>query len=204
MDKDNNITKKMPKNRLQRICFFLVCFFMLLFHTSAYAHRVTIFAWVEGDTVYTQSKFSGGKKIKDGMVYAYNPDGTIIAKGITDENGMYTFHPPQLSAINIVLKTSMGHMATWNLHESENVSAEKKTSDETHSITIDTHDNSEIAKMIDDALDKKLAPIISMLANLNNANEPDITDIIGGLGYIFGLIGVALYVANKKKSHKNN
>jgi hypothetical protein len=54
--------------------------------------------------------------------------------------------------------------------------------------------------MIDDALYKKHTRILSMLATLNRAKESRIADIIGGTGYIFGLIDVALYVANKKGS----
>jgi hypothetical protein len=41
---------------------FLIITGLLVLTTSAHAHRVSVFAWVEGDTVFVQSKFSGGRK----------------------------------------------------------------------------------------------------------------------------------------------
>ncbi len=53
-----------------------------------------------------------------------------------------------------------------------------------------------IDKVIEKALDKKLAPVMRMLAEMH---EPKIrlTDVLGGLGYIFGLVGVAAYFKRK-------
>lgn len=40
----------------------ILCLFILAVPLSkAYAHRVTVFAWVEGNRIHTESKFSGGK-----------------------------------------------------------------------------------------------------------------------------------------------
>ena len=53
-----------------------------------------------------------------------------------------------------------------------------------------------IDKALERALDKKLAPIMRTLAEMQ---EPKIrlTDVLGGLGYIFGLAGVAAYFKRK-------
>jgi nickel transport protein len=55
-----------------------------------------------------------------------------------------------------------------------------------------------IDKVIEKALDKKLAPIMRMLAEMQ---EPKVrlTDVLGGLGYIFGLAGVAAYFKRKPR-----
>jgi len=54
-----------------------------------------------------------------------------------------------------------------------------------------------IDKALEKALDKKLAPIMRTLAEMQ---EPKIrlTDVLGGLGYIFGLAGVAAYFKQKR------
>ena len=50
----------------------------------------------------------------------------------------------------------------------------------------------EIERIVDAALDAKLSPIKRMLAEQTEAG-PNLRDIIGGIGWIFGLIGVAAY-----------
>ena len=59
-------------------------------------------------------------------------------------------------------------------------------------------DREEIKAMIDESLDRKLAPIINMLAESYDRG-PRLTDVIGGIGYICGLVGVALYFANRRR-----
>jgi nickel transport protein len=54
-----------------------------------------------------------------------------------------------------------------------------------------------IDKVIEKALDKKLAPIMRALAEMQE-QKIRLTDVLGGLGYIFGLVGVAAYFKNKK------
>ena len=50
----------------------------------------------------------------------------------------------------------------------------------------------EIERIVDAALDAKLSPIKRMLAEQTEAG-PNLRDIIGGIGWIFVLIGVAAY-----------
>jgi nickel transport protein len=49
-----------------------------------------------------------------------------------------------------------------------------------------------IEKAFEKALDRKLAPIMRTLAEMQE-QKVRLTDVLGGLGYIFGLVGVAAY-----------
>ena len=49
-----------------------------------------------------------------------------------------------------------------------------------------------IDKALEKALDKKLAPMMRTLAEMQE-QKVRLTDVLGGLGYIFGLVGVAAY-----------
>jgi nickel transport protein len=49
-----------------------------------------------------------------------------------------------------------------------------------------------IDRALEKALDKKLAPIMRTLAEMQE-QKIRLTDVLGGLGYIFGLVGVAAY-----------
>lgn len=53
-----------------------------------------------------------------------------------------------------------------------------------------------IEKVIEKALDRKLAPIMRTLAEMQE-QKIRLTDVLGGLGYIFGLVGVAAYFKRK-------
>jgi nickel transport protein len=53
-----------------------------------------------------------------------------------------------------------------------------------------------IDKALEKALDKKLAPIMRTLAEMQE-QKIRLTDVLGGLGYIFGLVGVAAYFKRK-------
>lgn len=190
---------------------------------SAFGHNVTIFAWVEGDTVFTQSKFSGGRKAQDSSVVVYDTEGNLLLEGKTDEKGEFAFKVPKKTGLKIVLKASMGHLAEWVIPVEEIIAAARERSSGTQetpppSAAKEPPPRSpalkpgrsepapapvylqpqELQKMIDESLDRKIAPIVNMLASLNDRG-PGLTEIIGGIGYICGLVGVALYVANRKK-----
>lgn len=201
---------------------FVLLLFLIIFvifsDIPAFAHKVSIFAWVEGDTVYTQSKFSRGKKAKGSPVIVFDPEGNKLLEGKTDDNGEFSFKIPKQTALKIVLKASMGHMAEWKIPLEEinpEAVSDVKDSYETvfHSqadvpgsnppLSFESHGISrqEIKKLIDESLDKKLSPLINMLTDLYGGG-PGQTEIIGGIGYIFGLVGVIMYfISRRKRNH---
>ena len=188
----------------------------------AWAHKVTIFAWVEGDTVYTQSKFSGGKRAKNSTVVVYDKEGNQLLEGKTDEKGEFSFKVPKKTDLKIALKASMGHMAQWvipaeeittvgDVFQSSVPEVGIKSAIEEAVPSIDTKtgverpvptavglSRQEVQALIDESLDRKLEPITNMLADSLDRG-PRMSEVIGGLGYIFGLVGVALYFATRRK-----
>jgi nickel transport protein len=185
----------------------------------AQAHNVTVFAWVEGDTVHVESKFSGGRKPVQSPVEVYDSQGNLLLKGLTDDNGEFSFKVPKKTEMKIVLLAGMGHRAEWKvpLKDLEDVPTEKATpataqksaavSPETTGSTRDTAsvpDQSlaptsaeylsagELQSVLDATLDRKLKPVMKLLAETRQTG-PSVTDVMGGIGYIFGLVGVVAY-----------
>lgn len=209
-----------------RLCVYLICVVLWLGISagSASAHKAVIFAWVEGDTVFTQSKFSRGRKAVNSIVVVYDTDGNQLLDGKTDKNGEFSFKVPKKSALKVVLKASMGHLAEWTIPAKEILATvgnvghspmenapdegSKETSEDSATVKTKTADSipahvhlerQALQQMIDKSLDKKLAPITNMLAKSMD-REPGITEILGGIGYILGLVGIALYVANRRRN----
>ncbi|MBW2620366.1 MAG: hypothetical protein JRC56_03410 [Deltaproteobacteria bacterium] len=193
--------KKGYNIRFSFIILFLTSIILTGSHVPALAHKVMIFAWVEGDTVFTESKFSGGKKAINAPVVIFDKDGKKLLEGKTDNKGEFSFKIPKLTALRIVLNAAMGHKAEWTVPESDireaGAIAEKKSARASGPVTVGLS-KEEVKKIVEDSLDKKLRPIVRMMTESKH-NEPSFTEIIGGIGYIFGLMGVALYFISRGK-----
>ena len=57
----------------------------------------------------------------------------------------------------------------------------------------------QISMVVEKALDSRLKPIIKTLAKIQEERGPGFTEIIGGVGYIFGLMGLILYFKSRRK-----
>jgi nickel transport protein len=196
------------------------CFAFLTAH-SAFAHRVSVFAWVDGDKIYLESKFAGGRPVKSGKVVVTDPQGVELLSGMTNDEGEFSFKIPERTDLKIVLIAGQGHQAEWTIHKSEmgdlptgtafeagsekpgaagqtNVAINNPAAEEPASAGKGIRPD-ELEAVIGSVLDRKLKPITRMLADLEQGG-PSIKDIFAGIGYIFGLVGVAAYVQSRKKS----
>jgi hypothetical protein len=97
---------------------WLVCFLGFRI-VPADAHRVNLFAWVEGDTVYVESKFSGGKKVNAGRITVMDAEGVELLTGTTDAQGEFSFKIPEKTDLKIVLSAGEGHRAEWTVSAAE-------------------------------------------------------------------------------------
>ncbi len=176
--------------------------------TSAWAHKVTVFAWVEDNTVHTQSKFSGGRPAKNAPIAVYNAAGEKLLEGRTDTQGRFAFSPPNPEALQIVLMAGSGHRAEWNLAAEAFTPAAahadaplETTSTNAHAAALPeaaTPQADDLQAMIEAALDKKLAPVLRRLEEPHR--EPALKDVFGGIGYIVGLIGLVAYLRSRRKT----
>ena len=201
--------------------FLWITAISLLLAGDAMAHRINVFAWAEGDTVHVESKFSGGKKIAGGKIIVTDAGGVEVLTGQTDDQGRFSFKRPQPAELKIILEAGMGHRAQWTLpvdddhsdHPADKSRPEKanapgrlKNSDdqiyhrhsETPTAVYAGPSRTEIEAIVEKALDEKMKPVLEMLAESRHT-APGIGDILGGIGYIIGLVGIAAYFHNRKK-----
>ena len=195
----------MEKRHNSTMCLLILFFASILIMSTslpALAHKVTIFAWVEGDSVFTESKFSGGRKATGAQVLVYDREGKQLLEGKTNNKGKFSFKIPKLTDLRIVLNAGMGHKAEWRIPESEikeagGVSEKKRAGESSQPINVGLS-KEEIKKLIEESLDRKLRPIVRMMTE-SQSKGPSVTEIVGGVGYIFGLMGVAIYFRNRGK-----
>ncbi len=96
---------------MKNIYFFIFLVALSLVLTaSASAHKITVFAWVEGDMVYVESKFSGGKRVRGGDVIVSDSSETQqFVTGKTNDEGEFSFKIPKQTALKVVVMAGMGN-----------------------------------------------------------------------------------------------
>jgi len=203
---------------------FLVFVSLLLWAGSAAAHRVVIFGWIEGGTVYTESQYPDGKRVKNGKILVYDTGDKELLTGTTSDNGEFSFTIPKASALRVVIQAGMGHQGEWTFSEQEIQAASGETPDSgaseppatetparpsvaptvAPSVPLPqtpTTDLGQIEQMMERVVDKKLQPITRMLTQMQQKGVTP-NDIFGGIGYILGLAGVAAYFLSRKNQTK--
>jgi nickel transport protein len=181
----------------------IINYSIILFCQPALAHKVNVFAWVDGKTVHTESKFSGGKHVKDGKIEVYDHLDQKVLEGITDAQGYYGFTIPwEAKSLKIVLTAGMGHSNHWQITAAE-LGREPTDRKPVKEAVVPRHQRSpvaadakEIEAIVERAVERKLIPIKAQLAE----QAWGFRDIVAGIGYILGLMGLASYMHNRKKT----
>jgi len=198
------------KKKLYLILIFLFLTIIMI-NISAFAHKVNIFAYVEGDKVYTESYFSDGKKCVESKIEVFDNQGDKLLEGLTDKEGMFSFKifPEDVidGNLKLVLTASMGHRAEYIIRADElgdiRGLIEEKIEEPVSVISPETSsvDLKEIQSIIEDTLSEKLKPIIREIREIKKSQEDRIspTEIIGGIGYIIGIFGIVAYFLSRKR-----
>lgn len=213
---------------LRSYMFFFLIFVLI---PDAEAHRVNIFAYVEGHEVVVQCGFSRSNPVRHGQIEVYDQQGTLLLQGQTDQKGHFRFPVPQAaldnkSDLTIRILAGEGHENEWIIEQSELTALQLSSTmpaspdpsgtdklgtdeavldsalpqvfskaDQEHdsSITLSRH---ELEAIIHHALDVQLAPIKRAVLEKSG---PGLTEIIGGIGWILGLAGLAAYFKGRPR-----
>lgn len=95
-------------------------FFVGLSSAAAWAHKVNVFAYAEGGTVFVESYFPDGSPVVQGTVTVTDPTGAKIFQGQTDKDGRAHFPAPsEKTDLTVEVNASMGHRAVVTLKKSD-------------------------------------------------------------------------------------
>ncbi len=212
---------------LYRILTILFVFSLsVLLPLTANAHKLSIFAWPEGNIIHGQTAFSGNRKPKNVEITVQDAAShAILLATRTDEQGKFSFPLPEKVAqeqldLLLVVNSGDGHRGEWPLPAAEYLAlpsqpltGENQKSTPTVTApspsapavrTISDHiDEQLLRRIIDEELEKKLAPLKYMLAKSSD-KSPDLRDILGGIGYILGLAGILAWLQAKNRKKSSN
>ena len=186
----------------------LAAIFIITAAGPVLAHKFIASGWVEGDSVAIEAAFGNGDIASNAEVTVFDDSGSQLLTTATDENGECSFKIPKKCALTVKLNAGMGHQATILVPLEDVVAAfpddgtpaAAPASQQTATTAAPAADVSaeEIQAVVEKALDKKLRPIIRKLSEKEHAGQ-DPRNIAAGIGYIFGLVGVAAYVSSRRK-----
>lgn len=215
-----------PRNRRAPVGQFITRFiqaffaFIILYFLSiptSLAHKVNMFAFVEGSKVMMEGYFADGNKPVNCEVIVTDPDKKVLVKGLTDHEGKFSFDVPEITDLRIVLNAGMGHRAEYVISRSELAGVAPRstagaiepadsqfTATETRS-----ESSSEIAleEIPATTLDATEAAIRKAVADANLPlmrsieelkEDANFSNIIGGIGFIFGVVGLLFYIKARK------
>lgn len=207
--------------------------FVFVAAPPAHSHKVNVFAYVEGSRICVEGYFGGNSKAKHCVVEVLNSGGTVVAKGETDDKGLFSFDlsgiPRDRGDLTVVLHAGSGHKATYTLRANElpttvsvaseagreraaaakepsgvTKSAQESTAEQVSTEAVMT-DEARVRRIVEEAVGAKIQPLVKMLGNQQRMlleeqrRGPTIQEIVGGIGWILGIVGVAAYVMSRNR-----
>jgi len=210
------------KGAVIRAAGFIACMLLAIcaFANSADAHKVNIFAYVQDGKVHAEGYFADGSKCRNSVIEVVDDKtGKKLLEGNTDDNGQYSFDIPHATALKLILYAGLGHQNEYVLSEEEVRAglplSKKMTDKKTGQVNIAAHEPKLIKRedvpgvqatinqpapaedmeaLVGKVVDSKLEPVMRILVKLQEQSEkPGLTEIVGGIGYIIGIIGIIGY-----------
>jgi len=229
---------------LRPLSLLLLMLALLSAPSTALAHKVNIFAYVDGHNIVADCFFSKTSKVINGTVSVIDVQtGAVLATGTTDDKGALSIPVPQQAIasghdLKLLLKAGEGHQNDTTISASEFAGLKAQASAKTASAAVKPTEAKPAAKpvaaqekaktqaaaasaapaaavaagtvmdeatltrivtqAVDQAVEGRMAPVKRMLLE-STEKGPSMTEIIGGIGYIFGLFGITAFVASRRK-----
>lgn len=211
---------------IKKIFLFIttLCFSLVLV-SNTFAHKVQMFAYAEGENVFVEGYFADGKKAMKSEVIVYDPSGTELLRGRTDDTGKFNFKAPKKTDLKIVVDAGMGHKTEYTLPagelhiaggnktagavtasvskdiKSKTVKEEKSKEHKVSTSQASRLDDAQLQAIVEKAVEKSVGeaikPLVRSFTEMQQKNS--LTTIIGGIGYIIGLMGIVLYFKSRRR-----
>lgn len=186
-----------------KLYFLLILVFLV---SIVSAQKVDIIAYVEAGKVFVHGRYKNGSPVENGKVEVFNGIGKKLLEGTTDETGKFSFSVSEETDLKIILDVGLGRRAETTLGKSE-ISKGKEPKDKGNKQKRTEAEKTEIEDeklrtLIREVMDEKLYPIMKIIARLEKTGLEQkgitLTEILGGFGYIIGILGIIMYFRRKR------
>ena len=196
------------------IRYITLCVALMAPGLPAHAHKLQVFAFADGARIEGSAYFAGGGKAADSRIRIDDAAGQTLAELTTAADGSFEYLARAPIEHRIIAFSGDGHRATWRIGAAELAggfpdrggaaepssppSAERAARPEPQPATQVSDDILRTA--IDQAVARQITPLRQELLALRN--DLRLQDILGGIGYIFGIAGLAMWWRARSASRK--
>ncbi len=191
--------------------------FFFCLSTSVWAHKINLFVDVEGNQASVAGYFADGKVPKQSPISVFDETDTLLLEGQTNNDAEFEFVlPTGKKGIRVKIDAGMGHVAEYAIPDADlqteeasssivsapNASPEATaTPDQSNKAMPIPMDQRKLSKMIEKAVAKANRPLRRSLDEMKKGAS--LSDIIGGLGLIFGALGLWFFLQARKLQAAN-
>lgn len=204
-----------------RLILGLLSFWVLFLYSYGFAHKVNLFVFREGEKVSGEGYFANGAPCMKCAIEIYTLKGKKLTQTTTDEKGRFEVRVKEREPLLVRLIAGEGHLAEEKLEGSIEGASNDKTKESitkkekvelqnkknVENIKITNSKNVEIDRemlkaVVKEVLSEELSSFKGNFLELKkDLNRVMFQDIIGGIGYIIGVLGLlAKLKARKEKA----
>lgn len=186
------------------VSLLLLGWLLLSVPLSVQAHNVIGGVYAIGDQIEGEIGFSNGAMAHEGtLVQITDAQGRKLGQAITDGEGFFVFTATERVEHHFIADLGAGHIAKMTLPMEElpeSLAAAKKeapkalVADESKPEQIpasEAVDPQQLKQLVEQAVARQVAPLRKELAAYKE--KASLQDILGGIGYIFGLCGLGIW-----------
>jgi len=167
------------------------------------AHSVRIFGAQDGERIVGKAYFVGGGAAEDVDVIVAGQDGTKIATLKTNAKGEFSFSPgAKEGEFKLSVDTGDGHFAKTSVAYGAAAGRRAEASApaaETQQPLRRSHVELEaVEEIVDKLIAKRLLPLQESIERYEGRTR--LRDVLGGLGYILGVAGLASFFVSRRAS----
>lgn len=172
--------------------------------TAAHAHAIHVYAVAEGKVVRGEVYMSRGARPAKCKVQVFAPDGSKLAETVTNDRGEFSFEAAVRADHRIVVDTGDGHRAEYVLRADELPETLPPAAAGPRLPARGAHENAQAPEMpptdprgVEEIVARHIGALRRELREAEQRRR--LSDVLGGIGYILGLMGVALYFRSRAR-----
>ncbi|MBE7560808.1 hypothetical protein HS125_18420 [bacterium] len=187
---------------MTRIVVFVVT--LVVGATPGWAHRLNVFAYLEGERVFVEARFKGGTPAQDSDVRVEDGAGATLVSGRTDREGKFDFAVPARGELVVIVDAGEGHRGQWKLSAAElggtssSAASPPPPPSSPTAAAAPTLDATQLEAALERVLERKLAPMRQMLIE-QQMREPGWREALGGLGWVVAAVAAGMALLARRK-----
>lgn len=184
----------------------LLSLLLLAVSSGTWAHKVIFDVYPSGSVIEGELGFSNGDMAPEQLISVQDESGLEIAQIYTDSDGFFVFTPAKKVAMTFVADLGSGHVAQASVAPEDMTGAYVASAALVTGVPV-VEQQIQVAKVVSAvpaSVAEELRKLSSEMKNMRREikaykEKQNLQTVLGGIGYIIGLVGLAYYFAARRK-----